>query len=160
MTIAPEPLKLARAYWGRSERTELRTFRLNIGNMTASASGTAESPGRNVAAKSGLNRGILEQGWGMMFAQLEYKAASAGIPFVRVNPARTSQTCADCGSVDPLSRKGTRFRCWHCGHTADADVNAARNILRRGLDALGLAGSLPARAAGRFQPSLLGPVHA
>ena len=73
---------------------------LPTGNMSRSAAGTVEEPGKNVLAKSGLNRHILEQRWGRMYAQLRYKAASAGIPFVRVDPAHTSQACANCGAID------------------------------------------------------------
>ncbi|MXZ90091.1 MAG: IS200/IS605 family element transposase accessory protein TnpB [Chloroflexi bacterium] len=134
---------------------------LQIPNMTRSAAGTPEEPGQNVAAKSGLNRSILAQSWGRVLSQLEYKAASAGVPLVRVNPAYTSQGCAACGVVDGESRDGQSFRCGHCGYAADADVNAAINILRRGLDAaFGPAGSMPARAAGCQQPRPLGPVRA
>ena len=75
---------------------------LPIGNMSRSAAGTVEEPGKNVLAKSGLNRHILEQRWGRMYAQLRYKAASAGIPFVRVDPAHTSQACANCGAIDAI----------------------------------------------------------
>lgn len=87
--------------------------------MTKSACGTADAPGTNVAAKRGLNRSILEQAWGRIYSQLEYKAASAGIPFVRVNPAHTSQTCAECGHVDAANRRGKAFQCRGCGHRAE-----------------------------------------
>ena len=122
---------------------------LQIQNMTASASGTAEEPGRNVAQKRGLNRSILEQGWGGILAQLEYRAERAGIRFVRVPPQNTSRTCRQCGSIEPENRKSQAvFRCVDCGYEHHADVNAAENILRRGLDISGLAEPLPAVAAG------------
>lgn len=105
--------------------------KLQIANMTRSAKGTAEAPGRNVAAKSGLNREILAQGWGLLRQQLAYKAAWAGRQFVEVDPKYTSQTCNVCGSVNAESRQGKEFRCVVCGHQADADVNAARNILSK-----------------------------
>ena len=100
-------------------------------NMTASAAGTAENPGRNVAAKSGLNRSILEQGWGIIRNQLVYKVEWAGKQLVEVDPRRTSQTCSGCGAVGPDSRRGKTYVCRQCGLSIDADINAARNILKR-----------------------------
>ena len=115
---------------------------LQIRNMVRSAAGTIEEPGSNVAAKSGLNRSILEQSWGSLYDKIEYKAASAGVRFVRVHPQYSSQTCAECGVVDAASRQSQAlFQCQHCGHLGNADVNAARVILRRGLAALGSAES-------------------
>ena len=99
--------------------------------MTASAAGTDENPGRNVAAKSGLNRSILEEGWGIIRNQLVYKAEWAGKQLVEVNPRHTSQTCSNCGVVDPESRQGKSYACRQCGLAIDADVNAAVNILKR-----------------------------
>ncbi|TDE59485.1 transposase [Nonomuraea mesophila] len=107
---------------------------LRIANMTRSASGTIEAPGRNVAAKSGLNRSILDAGWGVFLTILAYKAESAGRKLVAVNPAGTSRTCARCGHCAKENRvTQAGFACTACGHTAHADVNAAKNILRAGL---------------------------
>jgi len=107
---------------------------LRIANMTRSASGTIEQPGRNVAAKSGLNRSILDAGWGVFLRVLAYKAESAGRELIAVNPANTSRTCARCGHCAAENRvTQAAFRCTACGHTAHADVNAAENILRAGL---------------------------
>jgi putative transposase len=99
---------------------------LRIRNMTRSAKGTIEEPGRNVRAKAGLNRGILAQGWGLLVTRLEQKAPGRA---ERIKPAYTSQTCAECGHKAAGSRESqAEFRCLACGHTAHADVNAARNI--------------------------------
>jgi len=107
---------------------------LRIANMTRSASGTIEQPGRNVAAKSGLNRSILDAGWGVFLRVLAYKAESAGRELIAVNPANTSRTCARCGHCAAENRvTQAEFACTACGHTAHADVNAAENILRAGL---------------------------
>ena len=133
---------------------------LQIGNMVRSAAGTVNEPGRNVAAKSGLNRAILDQSWGRLYDKVEYKAARAGIRFVRVPPHNTSRACSACGAIDAASRRSQAvFRCTSCGHVLNADMNAATIILRRGLDALGLAqciAKVPCRMLD--QPSLLGPV--
>jgi len=107
---------------------------LRIANMTRSAGGTVEQPGTNVAAKSGLNRSILDAGWGVFLAVLAAKAESAGRTLIAVNPANTSRTCPSCGHVAKENRvTQAEFVCVTCGHTAHADVNAARNILRAGL---------------------------
>ena len=103
---------------------------LNIKAMTRSAMGTVETPGRNVRQKAGLNRGILKSNRGLLERQLAHKAGGP----VQVDPADTSQTCAVCQHVDRANPKTqARFRCTACGHTANAEHNAARNILARGL---------------------------
>ena len=107
---------------------------LRITNMTRSASGTLDAPGRNVAAKAGLNRSIMDAGWGVFLTILSYKAESAGRELIAVNPADTSRTCARCGHCAAENRvTQAEFRCTGCGHAAHADVNAAVNILRAGL---------------------------
>ncbi|WP_281282640.1 RNA-guided endonuclease InsQ/TnpB family protein [Nonomuraea terrae] len=107
---------------------------LRISNMTRSASGTIEAPGRNVAQKSGLNRSILDAGWGVFLQILAHKAESAGRELIAVNPASTSRTCSCCGHCAKENRATqAEFRCTACGHAAHADVNAAINILRAGL---------------------------
>jgi putative transposase len=85
------------------------------------------------AAKSGLNREILDVSFGEFRRQLEYKSQWYGSETITVNPAYTSQTCNSCGHVDAGNRHGEAFLCLDCGHTADADVNAALNILAKGL---------------------------
>jgi len=87
-------------------------------------------PVRNmVRGNRGLNREITDQGWGTFLQCLDDKAESAGRQVIRVNPRNTSRTCHECGAVDPASRKGPHFTCTTCGHEADADHNAAKNIL-------------------------------
>ncbi|WP_246090729.1 RNA-guided endonuclease InsQ/TnpB family protein [Nonomuraea deserti] len=107
---------------------------LRIASMTRSSSGTIETPGRNVAQKSGLNRSILDAGWGVFLTILAHKAESAGRKLIAVNPRNTSRTCARCGHCAKENRvTQADFACAACGHTAHADVNAATNILRAGL---------------------------
>ena len=106
---------------------------LQIQNMTKSARGTREQPGRNVRAKRGLNRSILGTGWGALRVMLEYKAQQV----VRVPAHHTSQQCSRCGFTAAGNRTSqAAFKCLSCGHEANADVNAAINILRRGLSLL------------------------
>jgi putative transposase len=114
---------------------------LEVKNMTGSAKGTIEDPGRNVKAKSGLNRSILDQGWGEFMRQLEYKLTWRGGQLVKVPPAYTSQACSDCGHVSKNNRKSqSLFVCENCGREIHADLNAANNIQtlgQRGINACG-----------------------
>ena len=107
---------------------------LMVKNMTKSAKGTIEAPGKNVKAKSGLNRSILASGWGRLQQYLSYKAGE----LIEVNPAYTSQTCNKCGNIDKANRPTqSEFKCTGCGHKGNADVNAALNILALGIGASG-----------------------
>ena len=116
---------------------------LQIKNMSASAKGSIEEPGRNVKAKSGLNKSILDQGWFEFRRQLDYKLAWKGGMLVEVNPRHTSQTCSCCGHTAKENRLTQAvFKCQVCGHEENADVNrsgaelgeanAAKNILTVG----------------------------
>ncbi len=107
--------------------------KLNLKNMTKSAKGTVEKPGRNVSAKSALNRGLLGAALGEFKRMVAYKIVAEGGRIIEVPPAWSSQTCAECDHVDAASRKGERFKCTACGHTDHADVNAARVLLARGM---------------------------
>ena len=78
---------------------------LKVKDMSASAQGTREKPGRNVKQKAGLNKAILDQGWGNFRLYLEYKQARLGGWVIYVNPAYTSQTCSGCGNVHPDNRR-------------------------------------------------------
>jgi len=107
--------------------------RLDIRSMTKSAKGTIEEPGTRVRQKSGLNRAILNSGWGRFVEMLRYKVVPEGGQVIGVPAAYSSQTCAECGVVDATSRRSqSEFECVACGHRANADVNAARVLLSRG----------------------------
>lgn len=100
---------------------------LRVKNMMRSARGTADKPGRNVAQKRGLNRGIAESGWTMFARRLEDKIGPDRLE--RVPAAYTSQRCHKCDHAVPENRKNqAAFRCVECGHTDNADENAAKNI--------------------------------
>ena len=106
---------------------------LQVRNMSKSAAGSAEAPGRNVKAKSGLNKSILDQGWFEFRRQLEYKQAWRGGLVVAVNPRNTSRTCPCCGHVSADNRQTqARFACVECGFEENADVVGAINVLRAG----------------------------
>jgi putative transposase len=131
---------------------------LRIQNMTASASGTVDDPGRMVRQKAGLNRSILNQGWGAFDLILTYKMEERGGRVVKVDPAYSSQTCAACGVVDARSRESqARFRCVACGHADHADRNAALVIRSRNTALLDVEGlhqrPVEASTGRRFTPS-------
>lgn len=125
-----------RKHWAHETTTDIaRKFgtvvieRLRTKDMTKSASGTIEEPGRNVAQKRGLNRAILNVGWHQIETMLFYKAHR----IVKVDPRHTSQTCSCCGNIDSRSRESqSSFVCCACGFRSNADWNAAINILQRG----------------------------
>jgi putative transposase len=123
----------ARKDWVEKTTTELartadliRLEDLRVAQMTRSARGTIENPGRGVRQKAGLNRAILSSGWGAFARRLEDKAPGR---VEKVNPAYTSQTCSACRTRDRKARESQAvFRCRACGYADNADVNAAKNI--------------------------------
>ena len=123
-----------------------------ISNMVRSAKGTVENPGSNVQQKAGLNRSILSQGWYGIRAKLEYKSQWHGRNFIAVPARNTSRTCSRCGYTDPANRPSQAvFNCQECGFATNADLNAAENIRRQGLNLARAENSsteLPGRAAG------------
>ena len=105
---------------------------LKVKNMTASAKGSAEEHGKNVKAKAGLNREILNVSPYMMREKLAYKTVWYGSHLETVDPKYTSQTCSSCGHVSRENRTTqARFECQECGYKDNADVNAAKNILSK-----------------------------
>ncbi len=121
---------------------------LQIGNLTKAPKPKQDENGKylpnGAAAKGGLNKSILDAGWGMFMSLCASKAEGAGRTLLKVNPQYTSQTCSVCGTV----RKKTLEERWHacaCGADMDRDVNAAINILALGLKHLSV-GTRPTRA--------------
>lgn len=134
---------------------------LKVSNMSAAAAGTAEQPGRNVRAKSGLNKAILDQGWFEFRRQLDYKLAWNGGWLIAVPARNTSRTCPSCDHVNPDNRKTqAQFLCVQCGYAQNADVVGAINVLRRGEAQLSNEGPDLARLAcevnGAVRPSAAG----
>jgi transposase len=121
----------------------IRVEDLRIVQMTQSATGTVDNPGKRVRQKAGLNRGILANGWGQLVQRLEDKAAGR---VERIPAAYTSQTCSQCGTRDREARESQAvFRCRSCNYTANADVNAAVNIAAgRAVNARGATAGLVA----------------
>jgi putative transposase len=108
---------------------------LSLKNMTKSAKGTIEEPGKNVAQKSGLNRVLLDGAFYQFRMMIEYKCKKYGKQLIVVDPKFTSQTCNKCGHKHSDNRVSQElFLCKLCGHSDHADVNAAKNILDKGLE--------------------------
>jgi putative transposase len=118
--------------------------KLTIKNMTASAAGTAEKPGRNVRAKAGLNREILDTAPAAFLAMLRDKATEAGSELVEVptRKLKPSQTCPACGRVEK-KKLTQRFHCCPCGHSEGRDAASGRVALQWAL-AQQLSGREPA----------------
>ena len=113
---------------------------LKVGNMSKSAKGTVENPGKNIRQKAGLNRAILDQAWYEFRRQLEYKLRWRGGQLILVAPQYTSQCCPACGHMAKENRTTQAlFACVQCGYTENADVVGAMNVLQRGC-ALSAAG--------------------
>ena len=114
---------------------------LKVANMSKSASGTMENQGKRVKAKSGLNKSILDQGWSMLTSMLDYKQQWRGGLLLKVDPKYTSQTCFNCKHVAKENRRTqAKFECVECGYVANADFNAASNILAAGHAVLSVEG--------------------
>ena len=112
---------------------------LNTKGMIASAKGTVDEPVKNVKAKSGLNREVNKSGWYQLESYLGYKAYT----LTKVPAKHTSLKCNACGHLDKENRKiQAQFQCVSCGHSGNADINAALNILASGIGASGRRGAL------------------
>jgi putative transposase len=104
---------------------------LNVQRMSRSEVGTITNPNPESARKSGLNKSILDAGWGQFLDILRFKAENAGVEVISINPSFTSQTCSDCGLVAKKDLS-VRLHSCGCGLEIDRDWNAAINILRLG----------------------------
>lgn len=127
---------------------------LQVRKMSKSASGSTETPGRNVKAKSGLNKAILDQGWYEFRRQLDYKLAWNGGQLNAVPPQNTSRTCPCCGHIAKENRLSqARFKCVECGFEENADLVGAINVLRAGHARLACADTSPAVGASGQEPT-------
>lgn len=91
---------------------------------------------RNMVKNRHLAKSISDAGWGLFRAKLSYYAALFKKVLVAVNPRYTSQNCSACGKIVRKSLS-TRTHLCPCGCVLDRDYNAALNILKLGVEALG-----------------------
>ena len=106
---------------------------LQVRNMSKSSKGSDEQHGKMVKQKSGLNRAILDQGWGEFRRQLDYKVEWNGGTLLAVPPHNTSRACPCCAHVSKDNRQTqAKFLCVDCGYENHADVVGAINVLERG----------------------------
>src|SRR6266480_7245288 len=127
---------------------------LQVKNMSASAAGTREQPGRNVKAKSGLNRSILDASPFELRRQLEYKTRWRGGMLVAVPPQNTSRKCPECQHTAAENRKRqAKFVCVECGFSAPADYVGAVNIKEAGFALLACSQPSPEARASWQEPT-------
>ena len=100
-------------------------------NMSRSAKGTVETPGRRVQQKAGLNREILSAAFGMAHQMLSYKAAEAGtrLHLSNTRQLKPSQRCSGCWEIVPKTLAQRVHACPHCGLTMQRDQNSASVVL-------------------------------
>jgi putative transposase len=127
---------------------------LQVRNMSQSSQGTVAAPGKNVRQKSGLNRSILDQGWGEFRRQLAYKVSWNGGTLLAVPPQNTSRTCPCCGHVSKDNRRTqAQFLCVDCGYENNADVVGAINVLARGHRVLACGEPVPSGRSVKQEPA-------
>ncbi|WP_031404294.1 RNA-guided endonuclease TnpB family protein [Thiomonas sp. FB-Cd] len=109
----------------------LATEQLAPKNMSRSAKGTVEAPGRRVQQKAGLNREIRSAAFGMAHPMLAYKAEEAGtrLHLSHTRQLKPSQRCSACWEIVPKTLSQRMHVCPHCGHTAPRDQNSAMVVL-------------------------------
>lgn len=106
---------------------------LKVKEMTESASGTEDEPGKNVELRATWNRRVLSASFYAFRCLLERKGEWYGAQVVSLDPAFTSMDCSCCGSRNRLRKIGAEvmYRCRSCGMTMMQSENACRNIYDR-----------------------------
>jgi putative transposase len=97
-----------------------------------------DSDGMQQTGNGTINKGITEVAWGQFVSHTSSKAAEAGRGILQVDPKNITQACSDCGSIVPKELSVRTHHCPECGLKISRDLNAARNILSRGLATLRL----------------------
>jgi putative transposase len=127
---------------------------LRVKNMSRSAKGNCEQHGKQVKQKAGLNKAILDQGWGEFRRQLDYKLHWKGGMLLAVPPHNTSRTCPCCAHVSGDNRLSqARFLCIDCGYENHADVVGAINILARGQRVFACGEPVPSGRSMKQEPT-------
>jgi putative transposase len=103
---------------------------------------------RNMLQNHRLAKSISDAAWRQLITYTAYKAENAGRVVVLVEPRNTSKQCSCCGTMVEKSLDMRIHECPVCGLVMDRDENAAINILRLGLESLGMALEAPAARRG------------
>ena len=129
------------------------TEQLTIANMTRSAAGTVDEPGKNVAQKAGLNREILDTAPALFTSLLRCKVLETGGEWVDAptRKLKPSQRCPKCWAVAKKTLSERVHLCAECGHTEPRDVASARVVLRYALE-VNQTGREPRLDGGVFRP--------
>lgn len=98
-----------------------------------SAIALEELKGFRRAGNKRINRRLSSWPFHELHRQIEYKAALAGVPVIKVNPWNTSRSCPACGDVQRRVRVGRMFECRSCDWRIDRQINAGLNILKSAL---------------------------
>lgn len=116
--------------------------KLNIRNMIRRPKPKQDEEGKylpnRASQKAGLNMSISDVGWGTFVLMLKYKAKELGKTIVEVDPKYTSQICSECGEKVKKSLSTRTHACPNCEVVLDRDHNAAINIMRLGVQSLGV----------------------
>lgn len=89
-------------------------------------------------ARSHVSKSMSDAGWGQFLRMLEYKAEEHGSKFYKVNARNTSQVCSECGCIVKKDLSVREHNCPECGYMAHRDVNAARAVLARATERMGI----------------------
>ncbi|UWV19688.1 transposase [Cyanophage MaMV-DH01] len=92
---------------------------------------------QGMVKNSKLSKSINDVAWSTFRQWLEYFGFKYGKATVAVAPHNTSQNCSNCGQKVPKSLSTRTHVCPHCGYVEDRDINAAINILKKGLSTVG-----------------------
>jgi putative transposase len=93
---------------------------------------------KNMLKNHCLAKSVSDAAWNMLISATKYKAESAGSLVALVNPANTSKMCSRCGLLVEKTLADRTHKCNSCGLVLDRDHNAAINILRLGLQSVGI----------------------
>ncbi len=108
---------------------------LKITNMVKRAKPKHDGKGaylkNGASSKTGLNKVILDCGWGDLFSKIAWLATKSGKPVIAVDPKYSSQECPKCKHIDKKNRSGEKFICTNCEYTDHADTKASRTVARK-----------------------------
>ncbi len=93
---------------------------------------------RGLAKNTKLSKSIYDVAWGNFIEKLNAVAVKRGVHVVKVNPHNTSQNCSNCGQKVPKTLSVRTHSCQKCGTVLDRDENAAKNILNKALNEVGI----------------------